>query len=280
MGVENLESRPGQARWIVTDGKSNYAMTLDDLCLSLTRDWTGAQDSVLATKSPGPHMTSPFHEAAAADALPPIVLLVEDDCDTLEIYSSYFESAGLWVATATNPTEGRAHARELQPNLVVTDIGFGGEPTGVDLVRAIKHDVQTAHIPVMVLSGTAVEDLPPDTRREADLVLLKPVMPDVLLTRGQALITASSTLRARSNAALERAYSLLDENLAARQRGREFVEKLGKRTRACPKCGSALEWLERGTISGVEYDYYRWCLKGCGLYCYDRRAGDWIKLAG
>ena len=84
----------------------------------------------------------------------------------------------------------------------------------------------------------------------------------------------------RSNAALERAYSLLDENLAARQRGREFVEKLGKRTRACPKCGSALEWLERGTISGVEYDYYRWCLKGCGLYCYDRRAGDWIKLAG
>lgn len=224
-------------------------------------------------------MTTPLHEPAA-DTVPPIVLLVEDDRDTLELYSNYLESAGLWVATATNPAEGRAHARELRPNLLVTDIGFDGQPTGVDFVHAIKHDVQTAHIPVMVLSGTPLEDLPSETQCEADLVLLKPVMPDVLLTRGQALMATSVSLRARSHAALERAYSLIDENLAARQRGREFVEKFGRRTRPCPKCGSALEWLERGTISGVEYDYYRWCLKGCGLYCYARRAGDWIKLAG
>ena len=224
-------------------------------------------------------MTSSLHEGAA-DSLPPIVLLVDDDRDTLDMYSTYLESAGLWVATATNPTDGQAHARELRPNLLVTDIGFGGQPTGVDLIRAIKHDVQTAHIPVMVLSGTVVEDLPAEIHREADLVLLKPVMPDVLLTRGQALIAAGATLRARSNAALERAYSLLDQNLAARARVRESVEKIGRRARACPTCGSDLEWLERGTIGGVEYDYYRWCLKGCGLYCYDRRAGGWIKLAG
>jgi len=224
-------------------------------------------------------MTTSLFESAT-NSLPPIVLLVEDDRDTLDMYSSYLESAGLWVATALNPAEGQAHARELRPNLLVTDIGFAGEQTGVELVRAIKHDVQTAHIPVMVLSGTPVEDLPAETQREADLVLLKPVMPDILLTRGRELIAAGATLRARSNAALERAYSLLDQNLAARQRIKESVESLGRRGRPCPKCGSPLEWLERGSISGVEYDYYRWCLKGCGLYCYDRRAGDWIKLAG
>jgi CheY-like chemotaxis protein len=224
-------------------------------------------------------MTTSLYESVT-DSLPPIVLLVDDDRDTLDMYSSYLESAGLWVATATNPTEGQAHARELRPNLLVTDIGFRGQQTGVDLIHAIKHDVQTAHIPVMVLTGTPVDDLPTQTQRDADLVLLKPVMPDVLLTRGQQLMSASASLRARSNAALERAYSLLDQNLAARQRVRESVENLGKRARGCPKCGSPLEWLERGTISGVEYDYYRWCLKGCGLYCYDRRAGDWIKLAG
>jgi CheY-like chemotaxis protein len=224
-------------------------------------------------------MTTLLHEETA-ESLPPIVLLVEDDPDTLDMYSSYLESAGWWVATATNPIEGRAHARELRPNLLVTDIGFAGQPTGGEFVHAIKHDVQTAHIPVMVLSGTAIEDLPAETQREADLVLLKPVMPDVLLTRGEALIAASATLRARTNAALERSYSLLDQNLAARERGREFVEKIGRRARPCPQCGSALEWLERGTISGIEYDYHHWCLNGCGLYCYDRRAGSWIKLAG
>jgi DNA-binding response OmpR family regulator len=224
-------------------------------------------------------MSTSLHEGTA-DALPPIVLLVEDDRDTLDMYSSYLESAGLWVATATNPTDGQDHARELRPNLLVTDIGFGGQQTGVALVHAIKGDVKTAHIPVMVLTGTAIEELPAETQREADLVLLKPVMPDVLLARGQALITASAALRARGNAALERAYSLLDQNLAACQRVRESIHQLGKWVRVCPKCGSPLEWLERGTISGVEYDYYSWCRKGCGLYCYDRRAEDWIKLAG
>lgn len=224
-------------------------------------------------------MTASPHEGAS-DSLPPIVLLVEDDRDTLDMYSSYLESAGWWVATATNPTEGQAHARELRPNLLVTDIGFGGASTGVGLVHVIKQDAQTAHIPVMVLSGTAVEELPPQTRQEADLVLLKPVMPDVLLTRGEALMAASVSLRAPSRAAAERAYSVLDKNITTRQRLTESVEKLGQRAPACPKCGSPLEWLERGSISGVEYDYYRWCLKGCGLYCYDRRAGHWIKLAG
>jgi DNA-binding response OmpR family regulator len=169
-------------------------------------------------------MTASLHEGAALDPLPPIVLLVEDDRDTLDMYSSYLESAGLSVATATNPIQGQARARELRPNLLVTDIGFAGQPTGIDLVRAIKHDLQTAHIPVMVLSGTAVEDLPSETQREADLVLLKPVMPEELLNRGRALMTGRAKIRARSHAALERAYSLLDQNLASRQRSRDFVE--------------------------------------------------------
>jgi CheY-like chemotaxis protein len=224
-------------------------------------------------------MTTSLVEGAV-DSIPPIVLLIDDDRDTLDMYSSYLESAGFWVATATNPTDGQAHARELRPNLLVTDIGFGGQRTGVDLIHAIKQDAETAYIPIMVLSGTPVEDLPAETRREAALVLLKPVMPDVLLSRGQQLIVAGASLRVRSAAAVERAHTLLDENLAARERIRESVENLGKRPRACPKCESPLEWLERRTISAVEYDYYRWCLNGCGLYCYDRRAGDWIKLAG
>jgi CheY-like chemotaxis protein len=223
---------------------------------------------------------TPLHEGAAGGSLPDIVLLVEDDRDTLEMYSSYLESAGLWVATATNPTEGQSHARELRPNLLVTDIGFGGQLTGVDLVRAIKRDQQTANIPVMVLSGTAVEDLPSDMQDEADLVLLKPVMPDELLNRGKALIGSGAKVRTRSMAARQRTCSLVDQTLATRERCQEFVEKLSKWPRPCPNCASRLEWLERGTIGGVEYDYYHWCLNGCGLYCYDRRAADWVKLAG
>src|SRR4029453_12299174 len=122
-------------------------------------------------------MTTSLREAAA-DPLPPIVLLIEDDRDTLDMYSSCLESAGLWVATATNPIAGQASARELRPNLIVTDIGFGGASTGVDLVHQIKADPLTSDIPVIVLSGTALEALPSETQREVELVLLKPVLPD------------------------------------------------------------------------------------------------------
>jgi hypothetical protein len=49
--------------------------------------------------------------------------------------------------------------------------------------------------------------------------------------------------------------------------------------RTCPGCGTPLEWIEEGTIGLRTYEYYRWCLKGCGLYCFDRHGAAWIKLA-
>jgi hypothetical protein len=38
---------------------------------------------------------------ASIEAIPPIVLLVDDDRDTLDMYSTHFEREGLWVASAT-----------------------------------------------------------------------------------------------------------------------------------------------------------------------------------
>jgi len=49
--------------------------------------------------------------------------------------------------------------------------------------------------------------------------------------------------------------------------------------RLCPACGCSLEWVERGTIGGISFDYFRWCLEGCGLYCFDRSRSKWVKLA-
>lgn len=59
---------------------------------------------------------------------------------------------------------------------------------------------------------------------------------------------------------------------------RDGVDREAKERR-CPRCSGRLDWVEQGTIGGTRYDYYRWCLKGCGLYCYDATAGQWVKLA-
>lgn len=221
--------------------------------------------------SPVPH--EPFE-----DSLPPIVLLVETDTDTLQSHSQFLEASGMWVATATDPAHGLSCVRELRPNLVVTDVTFAGQPTGGDLVHAIKQDNRTSHVPVVVLISTPIERVAPEAQREADLVLVKPVVPELLFRRGRALIEASARLRERFNTAMERSYRLVSENAAACARVRRNVEKLQHLSRLCPQCGVPLRWLERGTISGVEYDYYRWCVNGCGLFCYDRTARDWVKL--
>ena len=68
-------------------------------------------------------LTSPSSGAAAH--VPPIVLLVDDDRDTREMYSMFFESSGMCVATAANPGEAMDAVEQLQPDVVVTDIGFG-----------------------------------------------------------------------------------------------------------------------------------------------------------
>jgi CheY-like chemotaxis protein len=55
---------------------------------------------------------------------PPIVLIVEDDLDTVELYEEYLNGSGYWVATAQNSHEGCRTFDELQPDIVVADLGL------------------------------------------------------------------------------------------------------------------------------------------------------------
>jgi CheY-like chemotaxis protein/endogenous inhibitor of DNA gyrase (YacG/DUF329 family) len=215
------------------------------------------------------------HPAPRDVDVPSIVVLVEDDADTLDMYAEYFELSGLWVAKSRTPSDGLAKVLELRPDLVVTDLGFAGED-GAPLVEAIKGRPETQDVPVIVLTGQSSEHVPASVLASADLCLVKPVLPDALLMDVQRLIALSHTLRDRCR----RASSPVEK---AQVEGRAHVPPVRPRLpdvrdRPCPQCGRPLEWIERGRIGGAEYDYYRWCSQGCGLQCYDRTAGKWVKL--
>jgi hypothetical protein len=49
--------------------------------------------------------------------------------------------------------------------------------------------------------------------------------------------------------------------------------------RSCPRCHHTLDWIETGELDGALFDYYRWCARGCGLYCFDRGADSFVRLA-
>jgi CheY-like chemotaxis protein len=216
-------------------------------------------------------------DASSAKAgFPPIVLLVEDDRDTREMYSAFFELSGVWVAQSTAPREALGSVTELRPDLIITDVGFSGSPAGADLVHVLKSRPETRDIPVIVLSGRSAEEIPPATREAAELCLVKPVLPDVLLAHARALIERSQGVGDRSDAAREQAAALRDPAMtpATAQTSGSVPEPRG-----CPQCSTPLVWVERQRLEGIEYDYYRECPTGCGLYCFDCTAGRWVTLA-
>jgi CheY-like chemotaxis protein len=234
-----------------------------------------------ARTPPGEGRLTVRHDTAAElTDIPPIVLLVDDDRDTLAAYSAYFEASGMWVATTTQPGEALDAVQELKPDLIVTEVAFQGQPLGADLIHALKGNPATQDIPLIALSGGPPSDPVSDaTRAEATVCLTKPVLPDTLLVTARRLLAHSHDLRERSDRALAKGAALIERSSRLTAKAAEISERMASGSRLCPECGQALDWIEQGRIGGVAYDYYRWCLKGCGLFCYDRDARRWVKLA-
>jgi CheY-like chemotaxis protein len=214
---------------------------------------------------------NPATESASA-AFPPVVLLVEDDRDTLDMYSTYFELSGVWVTPSSVSTEAVGGAAELRPDVVVIDAA-PSRVAGAEVLHTLKARSDTHDIPVILLSGGH-----PQTLDEADLCLVKPVLPDVLLRHVQDLAARHRAPRIGSEAAIAKPAELIERSEALRVDAQAITgDATG--SRRCPECGTALGWLETGRLGGSVFDYYEWCGQGCGLYCFDRAATTWVKLA-
>ncbi len=108
---------------------------------------------------------------------PPHVLLVEDDRDTREMYSSYLSYSGLTVTEAATGKRALESVARHCPDVVVTDIAMP-EMDGLELSRRLRAQEPTRDLPIIAVSGQAS-----DRAREAgaDVVLDKPCEPDKLL---------------------------------------------------------------------------------------------------
>ena len=222
------------------------------------------------------HAVLPMHpDVVSSTGIPPIVLLAEDNAESLERYLRCLETAGMWVATAAGPQDALSTAVELRPDLVVTDLEIGARR----LIRELKTQPATTAIPVLALSanGNPAEQSPAQTT--AEVWLLKPVRPEALLREIRQLLQKSRQLRRKSDAVTARAVALRERSGQLLGRSQELAAALESADRACPACGQMLLWIERGRLGGVDYDYYRWCGQGCGLFAFDRAAAKWLKLA-
>ncbi len=119
----------------------------------------------------------------------PIVVLAEDDEDTRCVYGLILRHFGYRVEEASSGADAVRLVRELQPSLVLMDIGLP-DLDGFQASRILKSDPATSHIPLIAFSARidSTADLVGGSPT-FDGFILKPVSPHELVRRVDAYLT-------------------------------------------------------------------------------------------
>lgn len=120
----------------------------------------------------------------------PLVLLVEDDRDGRLLFAEWLSAAGFRVHQAHNGLQALERARDLLPDVILTDLNIPGID-GYELTRRLKTDPHTSSIPVLAVTGYVpfTQDPARAERAGCQAVLPKPCDPEVLAQTLTALIT-------------------------------------------------------------------------------------------
>jgi PAS domain S-box-containing protein len=168
--------------------------------LAETVHWAGDGSQERRRTSTGP--------AAVTDTALPRILVVDDNADIRE-YVAGLLSQDYLVQTAVDGVDGLALARELAPDLVLTDVMMP-RMDGFALLAALQADPLTLGVPVVMLSARAGEDgTLQGLDAGADDYLVKPFTARELLARVRANLELDRARRTRRQ--LERSRSLLDQ---------------------------------------------------------------------
>lgn len=85
-----------------------------------------------------------------------MVLVVEDNPVNRDVLGRRLERRGYTVRFAEDGPKGIEAAKNLQPDIILMDIGLG-EMDGCEATRKIKSDPATINIPVVALTASAFE---------------------------------------------------------------------------------------------------------------------------
>src|SRR5690606_142489 len=112
----------------------------------------------------------------------PILLIVEDNNDIREYIASSLNSE-YKILESSNGKEGLELALTAIPNIIISDIMMP-EMDGIEFCQAIKEDMRTSHIPVILLTAKdSIHDKEEGYESGADSYLTKPFSARLLRIR-------------------------------------------------------------------------------------------------
>jgi two-component system cell cycle response regulator DivK len=111
----------------------------------------------------------------------PLVLVIDDVEDNRDVYAQFLQHAGWRVATAADGEEGLAKAAQLQPSVIILDLGLP-KMDGWEVAQRLKSTPATSAIAVLALTGHVT----PEARKRAlaagvDEFCTKPCLPNDLV---------------------------------------------------------------------------------------------------
>ncbi|MBN2645813.1 MAG: response regulator transcription factor [Desulfuromonadaceae bacterium] len=116
------------------------------------------------------------------------ILIVEDEEDILALIHYNLVREGYQVLTATTGEEGLQCVRHYLPDLVLLDLMLPAMD-GLDVCRALKRDVKTRAVPIVMLTAKGEEaDIVTGLELGAADYVTKPFSPKVLLARIKAVL--------------------------------------------------------------------------------------------
>lgn len=117
----------------------------------------------------------------------PLLLIVEDN-DDIRQYIADSLCDDFRILQAKNGVEGEALATEHLPDLIISDIMMP-QMNGVELTRRLKENIQTSHIPIILLTAKDTdEDKEEGYDSGADSYLTKPFTAKLLTSRIRNLL--------------------------------------------------------------------------------------------
>src|SRR6516162_805990 len=84
------------------------------------------------------------------------VLIIEDECDVVDLLALNLRKAGFATSTALHGAAGLKKASNEKPALIILDLMLPKMP-GLEVCKILKSDPVTRHIPIVMLTAKAEE---------------------------------------------------------------------------------------------------------------------------
>ena len=172
-GKVSLESEEGKGSRFIVDIPTDLKHTLQQ---------EAAQDNLVAP-SPAMDAIDGATEVQGAKKIEKTVMVVEDNDDFRHFLHRELSLIYNKVLVARDGMDGALMAEKENPDLIVSDVMMP-RMNGTDMCRRIKENIETSHIPVILLTAWSTDDGRTEGYKAgADAYIAKPFDMEVLLAR-------------------------------------------------------------------------------------------------